>query len=205
MLATSMSACRSGLTLAIALLAFAHAKSGVAQSPTSVDIAAILEPVYQADEPGAAVIAVRDGEVVFRKGYGMACLELEVPIRPEMAFCLASATKPFTAVAAMMLVEDGKLALDGPAARYLPDLELDEAIEVRHLLSHTSGLADFSRVEGYGFDVIHTEVDSAELAGAARQQCCGSRREAGSNTATSTTQCWPGSSRWCQASPGRSF
>lgn len=92
-------------------------------------------------EPGIAVIVARDGEIIFRKGQGMANLELGVPIEPDMVFRLGSMTKQFTAVAILMLMEQGKLALNDPITKFLPDYPThDYLITVEHLLTHTSGV-----------------------------------------------------------------
>ncbi len=79
----------------------------------------MLEKTYQPDKPGAAVIVVREGKVILRKGYGKANLELGVPVEPDMVFRLGSITKQFTAVA--MLAEQGKLSLDDDITKFLPD------------------------------------------------------------------------------------
>lgn len=100
---------------------------------------------YTPTEPGAAVIVVRDGDVIFRKGRGMANLELDVSIEPNMVFRLGSVTKQFTAVAILMLTEQGKLALDDPLSRFLPDYPThDHRITVEHLLTHTSGIKSYT-------------------------------------------------------------
>lgn len=81
-------------------------QAGFAQSvPPPAAMDREMSAVYQPDNPGAAVVVVKSGQVIFRKGYGMANLELQVPMKPEMVFRLASVTKQFTAVAIMMLVE----------------------------------------------------------------------------------------------------
>ena len=72
----------------------------------------LIEETYKADEPGAAVIVVKEGATVYRRGRGMANLELGVPIQPDMVFRIASLTKQFTAVAVLMLAEQGKLAVE---------------------------------------------------------------------------------------------
>ncbi|MGB8983239.1 MAG: serine hydrolase domain-containing protein, partial [Anaerolineales bacterium] len=100
---------------------------------------------YQPTEPGVAVIAVRDGKIVFRTGQGMANLELGVPIGPDMVFRLGSLTKQFTAVAILMLAEQGKLALDDSISRFLPDYPThDHLITIEHLLTHTSGIKSYT-------------------------------------------------------------
>ena len=106
-----------------------------------------LEPLYQVDQPGAAVIVVRDGEVLFRKGYGMANLELGVPIEPQMIFRLGSITKQFTAVCVLMLMEQGKLSLQDDMTRFLPDYPTGgRSITIEHLLRHTSGIKSYTNL-----------------------------------------------------------
>ncbi|MBL8190382.1 MAG: beta-lactamase family protein, partial [Acidobacteria bacterium] len=78
-----------------------------------------MEKVFKPNEPGAAVIAVKDGQVVFRKGYGMANMELGVAIEPDMIFRIGSITKQFTAVSILMLMEQGKLSLSDEITKFL--------------------------------------------------------------------------------------
>ncbi len=106
---------------------------------------AIVHETYKPDEPGAAVIVVKDGAVIYRKGIGMANLELGVPIEPDMVFRLGSITKQFTATAILMLMQQGKLALDEPIRAFFPDYPTHgENITVRHLLTHTSGIRSYT-------------------------------------------------------------
>ena len=114
----------------------------------SEDLAARMDrvsaEVYKPDVPGAAIIVVRNGEVIFRKGYGVANLELSVPIKPEMVFRLASVTKQFTAVAILMLAEQGKLSLQDDITKFLPNYPTSgKRITVENLLTHTSGIKDY--------------------------------------------------------------
>ncbi len=107
------------------------------------EIDALLRQAYPPNEPGAAVIVVKDGATVLRAGYGMANVELGVAIEPDMVFRLGSITKQFTAVLILMLVEEGKLRLDDDIRRYLPDYPTHGyQIAVEHLLTHTSGVKD---------------------------------------------------------------
>ena len=124
---------------------------------------------YPADGPGAAVVLTRAGEVLFRRAYGKASLELDVDLDAGHAFCVASITKPFTAIAIMALVEDGKLELDDAADEHLPDLRIDDRITVAHLLSHTSGLPDFSELPTHDDSRIHAAIGAQELCRAADQ------------------------------------
>src|SRR5262249_41252444 len=94
---------------------WAQSAAKAAAKPSDAEIAAavgeLLEKTYKPDQPGAAVIVVKDGKVIFRKGYGKANLELGAPIEPDMIFRIGSITKQFTAVSILKLAEEGKLSL----------------------------------------------------------------------------------------------
>ncbi|HMC21332.1 MAG TPA: serine hydrolase domain-containing protein [Thermoanaerobaculia bacterium] len=98
---------------------------------------------YGGEVPGASVLVVRDRKVVFRKSYGLANIEDRIAATPDTNYRLASVTKQFTAAAILMLAERGKLTLDDPITRYLALPPYANAIIIRHLLSHMSGLLDY--------------------------------------------------------------
>ncbi|MCX6552170.1 MAG: serine hydrolase [Acidobacteria bacterium] len=113
--------------------------------PAARALDATLSPVYAPDGPGASVIVVKEGRVVFRKAYGLANVELNVPMRPEHVLALASLTKQFTAAGILKLAEDGKLSVNDDITRFLPDYPTHgAAITIEHLLTHTSGLSSLS-------------------------------------------------------------
>jgi D-alanyl-D-alanine carboxypeptidase len=98
--------------------------------------------------PGAAVAVVSRGKVVHLEGYGLADVEHEVPVTEHTVFELASVSKQFTATAIMLLVQDGALSLDDTITGVVDSLPTAwSAITIRHLLSHTAGLPDYSRPE----------------------------------------------------------
>ncbi|HSP17508.1 MAG TPA: serine hydrolase domain-containing protein [Thermoanaerobaculia bacterium] len=109
-----------------------------------------LDPLfhdYSGNVPGASVIVIRDGKVVVRNAFGMANLEEHIEATPETHDRLASVTKQFTAAAILTLAGDKKLSLDDPIRRWLPSLPgYADAITIRHLLTHTSGLIDYEDV-----------------------------------------------------------
>ena len=125
----------------------------VARAQTSAsDDAEISEKVdaYVAAEmrtekmPGLALAVVRDGRIIKARGYGLANIELDVPVKPETIFQTGSVGKQFTATAVMMLVEEGKIRLDDPIGKYLPSAPATwDKIAVRNLLTHTSGIPDY--------------------------------------------------------------
>src|SRR5687768_3037669 len=135
-----------GLILVIGLASLATAQPAKAPGDNlAATINELLTQTYKPNEPGAAVIVVKDGKVVFRKGYGMANLELGVAVEPDMVFRLGSITKQFTAVAILMLVEQGKLSLDDDLTKFLPDYPTKgQKITITHLLTHTSGIKPYT-------------------------------------------------------------
>jgi D-alanyl-D-alanine carboxypeptidase len=93
--------------------------------------------------PGLSLAVLKEGRIVVAKGYGLANVELQAPVTRETIFQSGSVGKQFTATAVMMLVEDGKLALDDKISKYLDTPESWKNITVRHLLSHTAGTTDY--------------------------------------------------------------
>ncbi|HEY5800943.1 MAG TPA: serine hydrolase domain-containing protein, partial [Burkholderiaceae bacterium] len=99
--------------------------------------------------PGLAVAVVRDGKIEKLRGYGYANLEWQQPVTPDSAFQLASSTKPLTGLLLMRLAGLGKLDLDAPVKRYLPDAPASwDDVTVRHLADHTSGIPDNVAIDG---------------------------------------------------------
>jgi D-alanyl-D-alanine carboxypeptidase len=114
--------------------------------------------------PGMSVAVVHHGKVIFKRQYGLANVELSVPVTANSPFKIASLTKPITAIAVMMLAEDGKLSLDSTLGYYLPELPSQwSTVTVRQALSHTSGIADYfespdgSWRNSWRLDVAHKE------------------------------------------------
>ena len=118
-----------------------------AAAQTSLDAAVdrfIRKEMQARHIPGLALLVARDGQIVRAQGYGFSNLELEVPVKPETVFQSGSIGKQFTATAAMMLVEEGKVGLDDPLTRYFPDAPAAwSQVTVRNLLSHTGGFGDY--------------------------------------------------------------
>lgn len=95
------------------------------------------------DSPGAALIVVKDGVPVYKRGYGIANLEYNIPITPPTVFHVASVSKQFTAFAITLLASQGKLSLDDDIRKHLPEVpDFGKKITIRHLIHHTSGLRD---------------------------------------------------------------
>lgn len=113
-------------------------------------IDSVIAPYFKASAPGATVIVVKDGKTVFRKAYGTANLALQQPMTPDTVLRLGSITKQFTSTAILMLVDEGKVALDDEITKFLPDYPTHgKKITVEHLLTHTSGIVSYTGKPGY--------------------------------------------------------
>src|ERR1051325_2273338 len=96
--------------------------------------------------PGLSLLVAKSGKIIRAEGFGLANVELQVPVKPETIFQSGSVGKQFTATAVMMLVEEGKLTLDDKITKFFPDApETWRNITIRHLLTHTSGLGDYPK------------------------------------------------------------
>jgi CubicO group peptidase (beta-lactamase class C family) len=104
----------------------------------------------RADSPGAAVVVVKDGAVVYQHGYGCADLEHRIPITPQTLFDVASVAKQFTGLSVAMLVQQGKLSLDDEIHKHLLDVpDFGKPITINNLVHHTSGLRDWPETLAY--------------------------------------------------------
>jgi CubicO group peptidase (beta-lactamase class C family) len=139
------------LAAAAALLGFITLSQPIPARADSLPekLDAIAAEAFAKDGPGGSVIVVKDGKTLLRKGYGMADLELGVPVKAEMVFRIASMTKQFTAVAILQLVKEGKVRFDDPLSKYVPSYPGAEAITVEQLLTHTSGIMSYNDVRGH--------------------------------------------------------
>jgi CubicO group peptidase (beta-lactamase class C family) len=108
--------------------------------------------------PGASVVVVRGGRIIKSKGYGFADLQSNSAAAPQTVYEIGSMTKQFTAVAVMMLAEEGKISLDDRITKYFPDAPAWwNQITVRHLLTHTSGIQNHVAAPDY-MDIFRTSI-----------------------------------------------
>lgn len=100
--------------------------------------------MYPSDGPGAAILILRDGKPFYQKNIGLADMQTKEPITGDTFFNIASMSKKFTAVAVLQLAEQGKLSLEDPVTKYMPQYTnpIWNGIRIKHLLSHASGLPD---------------------------------------------------------------
>lgn len=118
-----------------------------AQTPQSQRLDSLMEAIAPANGPGAAVMVIKNGNVVHEKGYGYANVEKAVRITPQTTFDLASVSKQFTTMAIMILAERGKLSFDDTITKFFPELPAyAKGVTVRQLMTHTSGMPDYMEV-----------------------------------------------------------
>ncbi len=124
---------------------------------------AMLKAATAAGRPGIAVLVARGDAILYRGAVGAANIELGVPLRTDQVFDIASVTKMFTAALVFKLSEAGKLSLDDPLARYLPDFPNAGAVTLRQLLTHTAGISDITPPGAVQPGFMRRDVDTATL------------------------------------------
>lgn len=145
-----MMPCTLARTIAIALFLSVTAEGTAMAAPPSsptkaqIDEKAML-PVLEKRTAGLAIAVMRDGRLVYSKGYGFANLETRTPMSDESVFRIASITKQFTATAVMTLVERGSLKLTDHLSKFIPEFPRADEITIYQLLTHTSGIANYTQ------------------------------------------------------------
>jgi CubicO group peptidase (beta-lactamase class C family) len=161
---------RKNFLLVVAVAAFLSSAT-YAQVPSKEKVIAGAErgfekfsKVYVGPAPGCAAAVSLNGETVFEKAFGLADMEHNVPNTPQTIFESGSVAKQFTAAALVLLQQDGKLSIDDPVRKYIPELpDYGSPLTIRHLLNHTSGLRDWGTVisltgAGRGDRVINQDL-----------------------------------------------
>lgn len=114
------------------------------------------------NEPGGVFLITRNGKNLYRKAFGKANLELNVDMTPENVFQIGSMTKQFTAVAILMLEQQGKLTVSDPISNYVKDYPNGNKITIHHLLTHTSGIKDFTKMKSIS-SIAQKEMKPEEM------------------------------------------
>lgn len=110
----------------------------------------LLSENYSGEKPGATALVYKDGKILYRKAVGMANLELNVAMIPENVIEIGSITKQFTAVAILMLMEQGRLSIEDEITKFIPDYPTNgKTITVHHLLNHTSGIKSYTSMQSF--------------------------------------------------------
>lgn len=134
-------------------------------------LTAQVDPIFarwdKQDSPGCALAIVKDGRIVYQRGYGSANLDYDVPITSESVFYIASVSKQFVAAAVALLAQQGKLSLDDDVRKHVPELpDYGHTITIRHLIHHTSGLRGYltlMQLAGMRWEDVHSEQELLDL------------------------------------------
>lgn len=141
--------------------------TALATPPTQAELATyadnLLTTHYTPNAPGVAVLIARGDEVIYRSARGAASMELDVPLSADQVFRIGSITKQFAAAAVLKLAEDGKLSLDDKLSKFVPGYPRGDAVTVRMLLNHTSGIRSYTSLPGVMDGPIQKTVTTAQL------------------------------------------
>jgi len=148
----------------ILLLSFSVCSYGQIKESQAID--SIFTKWNNVDVPGCSLGIIKDGQLIYAKGYGMANMEYDIPNSASSVFRIASTSKQFTAACIILLAEKGKLDLDDNLKSLFPDFpDYAEKITVRHLLNHTSGIRDYLQIaylKGLGVDDFYVDDNVME-------------------------------------------
>ena len=142
-------------TLVITVITFFVIQNCVSAQDKAAEIDKLMQLYHDYDKFNGTVLVAECGEIIFKKGYGLANMEWNIANEPDTKFRIASITKQFTSMLIMQLVEEGKIKLDGKITDYLPGYRKDtgEQVTVHHLLTHTSGILSHTSLPDFFEDV----------------------------------------------------
>ena len=150
------------LTLLFSLTLFVSLHVSCQKSDRAYD--SMMQEMFKSDGPGGAALIVKDGNILYRKAFGMASLELGVEMKPEHVFRIGSITKQFTACAILKLAEEGKLDLQDDITKYIEDYPTHGyTITIEHLLTHTSGIKSYTGMAEWTSEVRKKDFTPTEL------------------------------------------
>lgn len=144
------------------LLAFSISSTAQTQYLERKTDSLILRELKDPDGPGGVFMIAQHGKPIYQKAFGKANIELDVNMRTENVFQLGSMTKQFTAIAILLLEEQGKLRVKDAVSKYIPDYPGGNNINLHHLLTHTSGIKDFTKMKTLK-DIAQKEMSPKEL------------------------------------------
>jgi CubicO group peptidase (beta-lactamase class C family) len=141
------------LIIATAWLFAAHAHVLAQDKAAKID--ELMKVYNNYRQFNGAVLVAENGKVIFKKGYGLANMEWNIPVEPDTKFRLGSITKQFTSMLVLQLVQEGKVKLEGKLTDYLPDYrkETGDRITIHQLLNHTSGIPSYTGMPNFFQDV----------------------------------------------------
>ena len=135
----------------LALVCLTASMQPVTAQDKVAQIDALLSKYHEIGQFNGSALVAENGQVIFKKGYGHANMEWDIPNAPDTKFRIGSVTKQFTAVLILQLMEEGKISLDGTITDYLPDYPKAQGdkVTIHHLLTHTSGIPSYTGLPGF--------------------------------------------------------
>ena len=147
----------ASLLMALWLMSLAAFEAVAAPDlPLALQVDSLFAGNVLSNTPGAAVLIARNGKILLEKNYGLARVETAVPITSDTRFRIGSITKQFTAAAILKLAEQGKLSVNDPVSKYIPDWPRGAEVTLRHLLNHSSGIHNFTAKPGFQANVTNS-------------------------------------------------
>ncbi|HTE23080.1 serine hydrolase domain-containing protein, partial [Flavitalea sp.] len=144
-----------------------HNKAGRSSSVIEKEIDGLFDKWNHSETPGATVAIVKDGRMVFSKGYGQANLEYNSANKPSTSFHIASLSKQFTAYCILLLEKEGKISLEDEIGKYLPEMQpAVRSVKIKQLLNHTSGIREWiylMGLSGWGLNDLFTQEEILKL------------------------------------------
>ncbi|MDX2044881.1 MAG: serine hydrolase domain-containing protein, partial [Acidobacteriota bacterium] len=150
------------LLLVTPVIGFSQPADGV-----TAKVDAIFASFDKPDSPGCALGIIKDGKLIYARGYGKANLEHGIPNGSKLVYDIGSTSKQFAAASILLLAQSGKLSLEDDVRKFIPELpSYQKTILIRHLIHHTSGLRDYLTLfslAGINFDDTTTEADALKI------------------------------------------
>jgi CubicO group peptidase (beta-lactamase class C family) len=158
---------QSLLSIAIGIAALSPSLASAGATASKDEVARYTEQMmaqfYRPDAPGAAVLVARGDEVLYRGARGLADVTTGAPLSADSVFRVGSISKQFAAAGLLKLVEAGKLSLDDPLSKFVPEFPNGTHITVLELLNHTSGVKDYTHIAAWREGPIEKDLDTAQL------------------------------------------
>lgn len=152
------------IILFVSLFTFSY---GQIPDSLSKKVDAIFAEYNKTNSPGCALAILKDGKIIYKRGYGISNMEYNIAITPTSIFHIASISKQFTAAAIVRLSLEGKLSLDDDIRKYIPEVpDFGHTITFNNLIHHTSGIRDqwtLQRLAGWRADDLITEKDILDM------------------------------------------
>jgi CubicO group peptidase (beta-lactamase class C family) len=155
---------KTSLILLLCLFVIIFLRTGCFGQNFEQKIDSLVKPLLSSESPGGTALVVKDGEILYKKAFGLADLESAVVMKPDHVFRIGSITKQFTAFAIMKLAEQGKLSLQDSITRFIKEYPTNGfVITIENLLTHTSGIKNITGMPTWTSEVQRKDLSPKEL------------------------------------------